>query len=67
MTTTKKSYKFADRWYVYSKDTNTAQRGPYNTEEEAIQYVNDKTYVATRNINFMQIYPRRLDNETDGI
>ena len=64
MTTTKKPYKFADRWYVYSKATNTAQRGPYKTEEEATQYVNDETYVASRNINHMQIHPRRLDNES---
>ena len=67
MTTTKKPYTNLDRWYVMSKRTDTAIRGPYKTEAEANDLVEDSTYVKMQNLNTMTIHPRRLDNETDGI
>jgi len=55
MPTTKKPYKFADRWYVYSKATNTAQRGPYKTAEEAVEAMGEDNtmYVKMQNLNTM--------------
>jgi len=66
MTTTKKPYKFAERWYVMSKATGTAQRGPYKTAEEAVTVMGEDAtmYVEQKNINTMAIHPRRLDNES---
>ena len=52
MTTTKKPYPNLDRWYVMSKDTDTAQRGPYKTPEEALDVVGDG-YVKMQNLNTM--------------
>jgi len=63
MTTTKKPYEFAERWYVMSKATNTAVRGPYKTAEEAVEMMEvvDEEYVEQKNINTMAIHPRRLE------
>ena len=65
MTTTKKPYEFAERWYVMSKATNTAVRGPYKTAEEAVEMMGEDAtmYVEQKNINTMAIHKRRLDNE----
>jgi hypothetical protein len=66
MPTTKKPYPNLDRWYVMSKHTNTAQRGPYKTAVEAIEAMgeDDTMYVKSQNLNTMTIHPRRLDNES---
>jgi len=68
MTTTKKQYPNLDRWYVMSKATNTAQKGPYKTAVEATEAMGEDAtmYVKMQNLNTMTIHPRRLD-ETDGI
>jgi len=63
MTTTKKPYAFAERWYVMSKATDTAQRGPYKTAVEAVEAMGEDAtmYVEQKNINTMVIHPRRLE------
>ena len=55
MTTTKKPYPQFDRWYVMSKDTDTAQRGPYKTAEEAVEAMGEDNtmYVKMQNLNTM--------------